>query len=138
VIEDKSEEIVTSEQWKNEEQEVILRDNKKVLCEKPQFDIENNMGKDCCEKVVEGEVFVHSSKEKEKNEKTTFFQVFMAVIYMETTFMVESGLQKHAEKNVFFNMFSSCASVIKEDKERLKMKIKEMSIENTSIMQKKL
>jgi hypothetical protein len=70
VMEDNSEEIATSERQENE-QEVILRDNKTVLCEKPQFDVENNMCKYCCEQVVEKEVFVDSKKEKGKNEKRT-------------------------------------------------------------------
>jgi hypothetical protein len=44
-----------------------LRDSKKVLCEKTQFDIEINMGKDYDERVVENKVFVDFRKEEKKS-----------------------------------------------------------------------
>jgi hypothetical protein len=57
---------LTHEQQESGEKEVILRDNKKVLCEKLQFDIEISMGKDCDEQVVEEKVFVDFRKEEKK------------------------------------------------------------------------
>jgi hypothetical protein len=55
---------LTHEQQESGEQEVILRDNTKVLCEKPQFDIEINMGKDCEDRVVEEKVFMDFRKQE--------------------------------------------------------------------------
>jgi hypothetical protein len=54
---------------------------------------------------------VEERKKKGKDEKTTFFQVVMVVIYMEVILMTESGFQKPNEHTVFFNMFASCARV---------------------------
>jgi hypothetical protein len=59
----------------------------------------------------------------------------MVVIYMENLFMAKSGLLRPNEHIVFINMFASCAGVIKEI---LKMKIEELSTEDTSDMHKQL
>jgi hypothetical protein len=78
---------------------------------------------------------MEESKRKGTDEKTNFFQVFITIIYMEVILMTQSGFQRPNEHIVFFNMFSSCEGVIKE---RLKMKIEELSIEDTSYMHKRL
>jgi len=65
---------------------------------------------------------VEERKESQKNKKKFFLQVVLTAIYMVVIFMAENGLQKLNEQIVFFNMFASCAGVIKENKEKLKMK----------------
>jgi len=52
--------------------------------------------------------------------------------------MAKDGLQKPNEEIVSFNVFASCASVIKEDRNILKIKTKEINHEKTSIMHKRL
>jgi hypothetical protein len=65
-MEGNREEILTSEQQESEEQEVVLRENKRFLCEKPPIDVENSMSKDYYEQSVEEKVFVVSRKEEQK------------------------------------------------------------------------
>jgi hypothetical protein len=79
--------------------------------------------------------YVEERKERQKNKNKSFLQVVLVAIYLAVIFMVDNGPQNRNEQIVFFNMFASCEGVIKENKERLKMKSVEMSNDNTSLVQ---
>jgi hypothetical protein len=52
-MEGNREEILKSEQEESEDQQVVLRDNKRFLCGKPPTDVEDSKIRDYCEKFLE-------------------------------------------------------------------------------------
>lgn len=83
-------------------------------------------------------IYVEERKKAQNNKNITFFQVDLKIIYMVVILMANNELHKPNEKIIFFNMFDSFETKMKEDENKLKINSKETNHENASFMQKRL